>query len=501
MSSLKVNIPVIAAKVRGTSADTIAILGSSDTGTSGDFVAVGDTAALAAFGVGSLVTIAEPVINAGGKLALWRDAAAVLSYGAAPTLVSGGGTILAGDITYDAIVKPKDRSFMTIVFTVGGTVGVAGIKYKMLRSYNPTAEEIAAATELTLGTATFIASPDGIKINLAATKTVTATTTITNCEGKLPSVADATITAMLARLETYPGDTFEVVINAPLSNAQLALVKVGLDALASKGKRPTVYCVVGSPSVGDSAATFLTAVQTAVSGITDDRITPFASEAFFASAISGRSRCMYPVLISVAAKLPVTLPQTDLRSTELPPSAPGDSPIPSGLVSGPTLQKVSSATVQAPLGDWDDSRNDALSALKVGSLRNLPGNVQSSYISDAPALSATGSAIEQVSHARVTSRAYSALFRVMFTLVGQIYPTYPAIPVTPESGRILPYVVDRLNHAVENYVANAIAGMANALSFSWDATNAISDGSGGGTLYLGLFNTLVTATVPIVVSR
>lgn len=502
MSSLKVTIPVVAAKVQGTAADSIAILGYSDTGTAGDLVAVGDTAALlTGFGVGPLATVGEAIINAGGKLAVWRDSAATLAYGALPTLTAGGGTIVIGDITYDATAKPKDRSFMSIYFTVGGAIGTAGIKYKMLRSYNPTADEIAAATELSLGTATSITSPDGIKINLASTKTVTNTTTIVNCEGKLPSVTDAAISGMIARLETYPGDVFEAVIAAPLTNAQLGVLKTALDALALRGRRPTVYCVVGSPSVGDAAATFLTAVQTAVAGIQDDRIVPVASEAPFTSAISGRSRCMYPVLPSIVAKLPTLAPQGDMRSTALPPAAPGDTPVPSNLVSGPTLQRVSSALVQAPLGDWDDSRNDVLSALKVASLRNIPGDSQASYISDAPVLSATGSAIEQASHSRVVSRAYAAAFRVMFTLVGQIYPTYPAIPATADSGKLLPYAVDRLNSTAEKYIGNAIAGMYNSLDFQWDAANAISDGSGSGTLYLGLFNTLVTANVPIVVSR
>lgn len=502
MSSLKVSIPVVAASVQGTSPDTIAILGYSDTGTTGDFTAVGDSTSLAnLFGVGALVTVADPIVRAGGRLAVWRDAAAIQAYGSLPTLTAGGGTIVIGDITYDATVKPKDRSFMTIVFTVGGTIGTAGIKYKMLRSYNPTADEIAAATELSLGTATAITSPDGIKINLASTKTVTNTTVILNCEGKMPTVADAAITAMLARLETYPGDVFEVVIAAPLTNAQLALVKTSLDALAPKGRRPTVYCQVGAPAVGDVAATFLTAVQTAVTGIVDDRISPWASEANFVSAISGRTRCMYPVLVSAVAKLPTLSARGDFRSTALPPQAPGEALVSTADIAGTTLQRVNPATVQAPLGDWDDSRNDALSALKVGALRNLPGNGDSSYISDAPVLSAAGSSIEQASHARVVSRAYAALFRVMFTIVGGIYPTYPAIPVTAQSGRILPYAVDRINRSVETYVSAAIAGMYNSLDFQFDNTNAISDGSGGGTLFLGLFNTLVTATVPIVVSR
>lgn len=483
MSLLNVSLEVQNSAVPTDASEYVAIVGYSTQGPTGDFVASGSlTEVEALFSKGPLVTLAEIALNAGKKVALWRESVAAEAYGTNPTIVDGGGSFAT--VTYDGSVKPWDRSFASVKFTVSGTIGTAGIKYKIARSYNPTADDYGP--ELELGTALFILTADGIKLDLTSGELVTATSEIRNAEGRLPTLADATITASLARVGTTPLVINDVILGDAVTSAKIALIKTALDALKVRGVQPTVIGALASPAVGVSAATYAAACAASVDGVDDYRICVTGSDAEFASAGSNRAKCMYPFVASFLEKVCRLKTQIDLRSPASPVTAAGQAE--TGAFSGPSIQSIHSATPINPIGGWDEvAAGSALSAVRVGAPRFI-ATYTGTFVADAPVLSQPGTAIQQLSHARVVSRVYRVLYHAVVSYLGQNYTTFTT---GPKAGQLVPYEIDRFQDNVTAYVVATLGGLFNDFKFKLTPGQVITTGTASGVFTLNLFNSLV----------
>ena len=510
MGSIKATINVQNSTVSaGSGSDYLGIVGYSTAGPLGDFFAVNDTAALAAtYGTGPLVMAAEVALRAGKRVALYREATPTFGYGAAATVTGNAGTLVAADVTYDATIKPSDRSFTTIKFGTSGTFGVAGITYQYARKYNPGVDapgELVPGdyngAEIALGTALFITTPDGQKINFATGKTVTANARVNNLEGLLPVVPQATTVAAIGRIATSAFRIRDLFVIDDVTNAKLLAFSAALDLLSVKGIRPTVYVQVAQATWTQAPAAWQTAVGTVVNSVTDPRIVPMSSEAEVTSLLTGRSSAMYPTILSMIDFVARCGAATDPRGVAKPQTLPGETVGKTADLAGQAIQRLRADVVPTPIGGWDDAAaGDVLSALRVGSLRfvaGFPGN----YISDAPVLTSAAVAINNAAHARCVSVGYELAYKALITYAAQNYPTWPAGTPGGLGGCILPFAVDIINEGIETAILNSAGGIFNAVTFELDPSNSISDGQASGVLTLDLFNVIVQFTVTAVVRR
>jgi hypothetical protein len=474
----------------------IGIVACSTTGPVGDFVTVTDIATLkATFGTGPAVVLAEPAINAGKAVAIWREPVPVLAYGSPATVVSGGGTLAAA--TYDASVKPTDRSFASVQFTAAGTIGTAGIKYKLARVLNPTDADYGAA-EYDLGTALFILTPDNIRINLTTGQTVTALSRITNAEGRMPAVDDATVTAAIVRIGTSDLRIRNIIIGSEVTTgAKLTAFNTAAVALETRSRRPHLFACLPAATLAQTPAAWITATQAITSGIVADLVTVVATEATGSSPATDRTVLLYSVMVSVIDKLARTTRPTDLRCFASKAAKASEAAAPDG-VAGPTIQTITSPATNTPLGGWDDSRGKALSNARVLSLRKINSDFLGTFIADAPTLSAPNTALQNVSHARVLSAVYQTACIAGMTYLGHYYETMVG---AAQDGRLVPAEVDAIQDGIKEYVDAAHSREYQSFAVTIDRTDSISDGALGGFITLTALRTLEKLTLPITFKR
>lgn len=489
---LDVNLTIENGTVIAEGARAIGIVAASDVGTGGDFVYLTSLeAARTALGGGPALTACEAVFAAeSAPVAVYGDATATRAYGTAPVVVSNGGTLAGADVTYDATQKPSNRGHVSVRFTADGTIGTAGIKYQIATRYNPTDADYGS--EIDLGTATSITAGPGIKLNLAATKTVKVGTEIQNAEGLCPVVADATITAAITRAATHPARPEVVgVISPATSSATLAAMKAGRVAARALGRDLPVIGVVGAPTRTTTPAAFLASVSAVVAGFLDEGIAVFASEA------ETPSLALHTTALSALSAIARLPPTSDLRAPAAP-AAVGGTGLPDAATSGPAWQSLRDAVTSSPLGSWDEGGNasSALSLLRVGALRSI-AQFTGAFIADSPVLSASNTAIEQIDHARAVAAAYGAAYLSLFSVAGQKLRRFTE---GEKRGRLVPYAADQVESQVSRYV-DAVAPYFNGpATFQVDRTANVP-GRLSGVLSLPLLDSVVRVDVAVSASR
>lgn len=500
MASLKVSIALqntIASFASGE--ELIGIVGSSTQGPTGDYTVVGNTTDLAAiFGSGPLVTAAEIALRAGRRVALWRDGGATLSYGAAATVVGNAGTAVAGDITYDAVTKPTDRSFTTIKITNGGTTGTAGITYQYARRYNGPAGLVTGdynGVDIALGTALTITLPDGVKVNIATGKTFTTGALISNIEGNLPTLQSTQITSAIARIGSYARPIRALFVVDDTTNAKLSAIATARAALLPLGKLPLIVAQVAQATNTTTPSAFLTSVTTAKGSVQDTHVAIVATEGEITTLLGGRV-AMWPAIAAFIDAVSRVSPSTDLRTvakpgvlatTAITPSASSD-------VVGPVVSSISPQSPATPIGGWDDAAaGDVLSALSCGALRKVPG-FAGTYISDHPVLQAANTALNNIARARVVTLAVELAYTAFFTWLAQNLPT-------DNQSRILPFACDLIDQDISEQVTKAMNGAAQSVTFATNRSDAINDEQASGTLTIKLYNVIVQFTITAPITR
>lgn len=302
---------------------------------------------------------------------------------------------------------PTDDAYMKIVIVAGGTIGVAGITFKISydagRHYGPA---------FALGTAsTYVLTGTGITLNFTAGTVVAADYVTIGCQGPLTDTAGiiACLTALKASAYGIVGwGTLE--ITSPFSAADAATINTAFNNLAGTDKiftRVIIPARDASPpaiygGTGESKAVWIAALQTDFSA-TDAKRTCvnagyYNTPSAFPTALAGAPSYRRPLSWSLAA-----------RQVTIPPQRHA------GRVRDGALGTVvvSPATDSADGFVYYDDRVDgqALDVARFCTARTrvkLPGY----YITNPNLMSATGSVFKLLPHGLVMDVACGIVTQV-----------------------------------------------------------------------------------------
>lgn len=502
MTLIDVQLGIVNKAVASASGRAVLVAGYSTSGPAQLPTLVASLDALTTtFGTGAAVEEAAFVINAGRPVLFWRDDTAALAYGAAP-LTTGGGTSVA---SYDATQKPADRCHFSVVITAAGTVGTAGVKYRTARNVNAVFPD-DFGVEQSLGTATFIQSPEGIKINLTV-GTVLLNQRI-DAEGILPKMSTAKIDAALQSLKGLQTRVDLAYFASEVGATEIAQLTASLDTLKNFGLQPVPIAPLAAALRTDVTATWLAAVQAAVQASTDWRICVAAPEEPAVSLVSGRPKRLSSVTTSIVDKACRLRMAADLRSPVSPAVSPDSQTQRPDDTAGPTIQSLSDAPVLSPY-NWDERQSGALDANRICALNRIPG-FTGTYIGSAPVLSLPGTAIRYLQDARVAAFTFEELRRALIGYAGRVYDTLPDEGPGKPAGRLAPYERTYIEENVGTYMrallgitpgASGAAKSAVAFTVTLDPTDSIADEKLAAQWSVTLLGTLAVFSGSIVVSK
>lgn len=242
------------------------------------------------YGIGLLAEAAAYMLpNNGGKpVVLIRGAASTLGTFGAFTY-TGTGT-LAGSVTGDAASHPFDDFPLVVLFTVGGTTGIAGIKYKWSIDEKAISDPSKTwSAETALGVALTIAIPNtGITVDLVTAKTVVAQDSFA-VQAIGPRMTDADVLTSLDALRraNLPWECV-LVLGIDATATTVNNLDTWLAARETEGKYRfgVVNAALRTPAT-QTEAQYLTAQTTAWNATASIRVHVGADGSYITSPIQG----------------------------------------------------------------------------------------------------------------------------------------------------------------------------------------------------------------------
>lgn len=216
--------------VRPSARGVLAIIAAA---TQGSFVASAftrDELVTDEYGPGHMPELAAYVLPQTGKpiLAVRAVASTDAAYGAVTVTTPGTSAITAG------ATDPVDEFPIVVDFPVGGTIGVAGIKYRYSLDDGETFSKLLA-----LGTASTIEIPDtGVSLALGAGTILANERAEVSTTG--PKITNTDLPAALEALRVTSSPFEAVLIDMEADAATVGICDLWLKAIATKGKFKTI---------------------------------------------------------------------------------------------------------------------------------------------------------------------------------------------------------------------------------------------------------------------
>ena len=288
------------------------VIGTCSGGTAAQIVASRNPNTLAAaVGYGPAVDAAAMAINAGGTVLFMK--AATTTPGVASAVVATA----AGTSVVTVTGAPFDAYLVKVVYTVGGTIATAGIRFKVSldagRTYGP---------EIALGTAnTFAITGTNLTLNFAAGTALAGGTLTFGCTE--PLAADASVQACLVALEA---SSYAITgwgsmhIVGPRAGASASVVQGYLDTMvATKTFTRAILAArdcllpVAYGGAGETESTWSAALATDYSAVSAKRICAVAGnynmQSAFPIASAGAPRLRRNGAFALAARQVAIKPQ------------------------------------------------------------------------------------------------------------------------------------------------------------------------------------------------
>lgn len=338
---------------------------------------------VAAFGGGPTVEAAAYHINLTGRPVVFvRADDAVDGEASAVTSVALGGTSV---VTLSPLPAPSDDFDIMLTVVAPGTVGTAGVTYRL--SYDGGRTNGPATA---LGTDTTLEVPDaGIEFafaagTLVAGATFSVRTTAPNFDAATLKTALDALNASLIQWELCE------VVGALETVGAFDAVELAMEGMFAKGKYRGWVGHARVSDVGETEAAYLTAL----SGIFGDSVSKFGS--FYAgackltSAISGR-KYRRPFSFATASREQSSSEEVNIADVNLGP-----------------LAGVSIRDANGNADEHDESLNPGLDDARFAVARTWDG-LQGVYVNRPRLFSAEGSDFQIMPHRRVLNLAHAAL--------------------------------------------------------------------------------------------
>ena len=275
-----------------------------------------------------------------------------------------------------------------ILFVTGGTRGTAGITYKYSLDGGTTYSAVVA-----LGTDTTIVIPEtGVGIAIGAGTILANQTATFSTVGPRMSNANV-ITALEAlRVSNLPWESVYVAgLNA--TSSEVSTLDSWLATLEGTGKFRMGFLHARGKNSGESEATYLAAMGTAFNSSSSTRLVVCADRGDLPSPIRGIVQARPSALAVVARTMSVDIGRD-----------------PAALVDGP-VNGFRLDTLAGNPKHHDEALFPGVDALRLATLRTWDG-LQGTYITNAPALSPTGSDYVYVQHIRIANAMCEKAFQL-----------------------------------------------------------------------------------------
>ena len=341
----------------------------------------------AEFGNGILPEFAAKHMLDSGKavICIRGTAATAGAYGSVTEAGEGTGEVTAG------ATEPVDDFDVVIAFVAGGTRGTAGITYKYSLDGGVSYSAVQA-----LGTAVSIELPGtGVSVALAAgTYLAGQTATFSTTRPKMTNANVVTALEAL-RVANLPWEAVYVA-GIDAAAAEVTTLDDWLSGLEAVGKFRMGFLHTRGPNSGETEAQYRTAMETAFSGSASIRQVLGSGRGDVASPIRGITQSRPSTLAVVSRCMKIDIGRD--------PAAIADGPV-SGF--GLTDAK----------GNPKHHNEDfypGLDALRLATLRTVPGR-EGTFITNAPALSSTGSDYVYVQHIRIANAMCETAFSLFMS--------------------------------------------------------------------------------------
>ena len=238
---------------------------------------------VAACGYGPTVEAAARSIEVYGQPACVVKCASAADGDEVASSFTAAGVTGTSVVTTDAAFAANDDYEVVVKVTTGGTIGVAGIKYK----YSLDGGRTYSATQA-LGTGNTITIPNagGVIFDLAAGTLVAADTW--SVRTYAPTIDSTTVAAALTALGNWIGSWKDVQICNVVDGSVFDAVDTKLVAFAAAGKHRAWIGNTRLPSWAESESTYKTALDTIFASRSTVRGYLHAGACELVSSVSGR---------------------------------------------------------------------------------------------------------------------------------------------------------------------------------------------------------------------
>jgi hypothetical protein len=359
-----------------------------------------------AFGTGPGVEAAASAIASGASVLFIRcEQAADGTFGTLHDEGTGTSVITLG--AGAGAKKPADDYDLAVEFLNDGTVGTAGVRYRVSldggANYGPS---------LALGTANSI-DLDGVATLALGAGTIKAGDK-TSVRTFAPTVSASTLGAALDAFALSAVQVATVHVTVPITAALGGAIDTKLTAMSAKAKPRRWIGSIRTPNDGESDAAYQTVAQGIRAGYSTKLGMVCAGACVQVSAISSRS-FVRPVSFAVAAREAVVEEHIDTADVNL------------GALTGVSIKDANGNPLTRL---HDEGANEGLDAMGYCTLRTHE-TLSGVYITRPRLFSEEGSDYRLLAHGRVTDLAHRTAYGNLLRRLNR------AVEVDAKSGRIL----------------------------------------------------------------
>lgn len=361
----------------------LAVVGVSSSGTANapaTYARVTDL--VTAFGAGPLVEAAAHHIRSTGKPVVVVKTGATTAASATAVVATGTGTSVG---TVGTPTAANDDYEVKVLVITGGTRGVAGMTYQVSLDGGRTYSAITA-----LGTDIAITIPGagGVTLALAAGTFVAGDTYTFRTSAGAPNGSE--VTAALTALQNWIGSWGIVLCAFPMDATLFDAVDTAITAMRAYGKYRAWVGNARVPTIGESEASYKTALDTIFSAKASKTGALCAGAVKHTSAVSGR-KYKRPVSFIAASNEADVEEHINTANLNLGP-----------------LGAVSIKDSNGNADEHDESINPGLDDSRFYVLRTWEG-IEGTYVNIPRTIAATGSDFRLLTHRRVMNLACETL--------------------------------------------------------------------------------------------
>lgn len=214
-------------------------------------------------------------------------------------------------VTLDGAVDPVDDFEVYVEFTTGGTIGVAGIKYRESYDNGRTFSPVKA-----LGTAATLTVAGAAKFNFAAGTIEPGD--VVKVQAFAPAWGADSLAVGLDAIRVTQAPWTRLGIYGDCNSAAISLIDAKLEQMASKGRNRRAIGHARAAASGEDASDYLAALQAELGGSACRRLLLTAGRCKTDSSVA-RRRYRRPPSLAVAARSASLSEEIDMAEINLGP--------------------------------------------------------------------------------------------------------------------------------------------------------------------------------------